>query len=117
MSRAKVALSSSFTMAFPPYLMTKVFPKNRRMYGNASRSTSAFSIIGCIGLLLARSGAFLTAPLRGKVRVLARVPDGPGAAPPSLPATIVDSAKLKRASRGGAERRKRRGPGSRFYRM
>jgi hypothetical protein len=38
-SSAKLCLSSSFFIAAPPYLTTNVLPRNRRMYGSASRRT------------------------------------------------------------------------------
>src|SRR5213594_799989 len=40
-SSAKGSLRSARSMAAPPYLMTTVLPRNSRMYGSASRSTSA----------------------------------------------------------------------------
>src|SRR5262245_48711221 len=40
-SRAKDSLRSACSMAAPPYLMTTVLPRNSRMYGRASRRTSA----------------------------------------------------------------------------
>src|SRR5947208_11581073 len=39
-SSAKGSLRSARSMAAPPYLMTTVLPRNSRMYGSASRSTS-----------------------------------------------------------------------------
>src|SRR3989338_4941755 len=41
MSRAKPCLSSSLSMALPPYLITSVLPTKRRIYGSASDSTLA----------------------------------------------------------------------------
>src|SRR6202046_3890759 len=40
-SCAKLSRSSSVCIACPPYLMTNVLPRNRRIYGSASISTSA----------------------------------------------------------------------------
>jgi hypothetical protein len=42
-SAAKERLSSSSTMALPPYLITMVWPWKRVIHGSASRSTAAFS--------------------------------------------------------------------------
>src|SRR5437667_1138187 len=51
-SSANGSLRSARSMAAPPYLMTTVFPRNSRMYGSASRSTSA------------RRGSVIDAPRR-----------------------------------------------------
>ncbi len=42
-SVAKSSASSSFSIAWPPYLMTTVLPENSRMYGSASARMCAFS--------------------------------------------------------------------------
>jgi hypothetical protein len=42
-SAAKERLSSSSTIALPPYLMTTVWPWKRVIHGSASRRTAAFS--------------------------------------------------------------------------
>ena len=43
MSRANACLSSSSTIALPPYLTTTTAPWNRCSQGSASASTAAFS--------------------------------------------------------------------------
>jgi hypothetical protein len=43
-STANEARSASSVMAWPPYLMTRVLSRKRRMYGNASIRTFALSI-------------------------------------------------------------------------
>ena len=43
-SFANDAFSASFSIAAPPYLITTVFSKKARMYGNASTSVFALRI-------------------------------------------------------------------------
>ena len=43
-SRANPSASCGDSIAWPPYLMTRVFPQNARMYGRASMRVPAFSI-------------------------------------------------------------------------
>src|SRR5581483_5821395 len=42
-SRAKLSASCGDSIAWPPYLITKVLPQNARMYGSASIRVPAFS--------------------------------------------------------------------------
>ena len=47
-SRANVSANSLSPMAWPPYLMTKVLPLCRRIYGRASESVRATSCISAV---------------------------------------------------------------------
>src|SRR5881296_3367673 len=62
-SSANGSLRSARSIAAPPYLMTTVLPRNSRMYGSASRSTSArrSSLIGS-SAALARSATSQNVP-------------------------------------------------------
>src|SRR6516162_8442459 len=56
-SCANASFSSSRSMACPPYLMTRILPVKRRMYGSASRSVSALLSTGSTSGVYAVRGA------------------------------------------------------------
>src|SRR5262245_58084818 len=92
-SRAKPSASCGDSMAWPPYLMTKVFPQNARMYGSASMRVPAFSISFSMALFIAVSRR----PGSEDVATQVVVPDG--IRQPSLHELRVDGDGLPRQVR------------------